>query len=150
MKTGLCLSSVMLVLLAGCATNEFIGGIEPVDPKPGGAWNYGNAKVNSLRPTLTWRGTSPASATYDLAIYEATIDHVSGLKPGKEVYYRENLKGTSHTLEIRLLPYCYYAWTVRTRSGTNVSAWATWNRQRIAGSEQGMFWTFKTPGPEAK
>jgi hypothetical protein len=148
------------LLFAGCVAVEHSGGIEPVDPKPSGQSGYG--KAGTLQPTLVWRAAGDnvgANATYDLVIYEglwATLEAGAGtvapqvLRPGKEVYYLENLTGTSHTVEKRLIPYSYYCWTVRTRTGTNVSQWVTWSRQKLLGGEQGIYWAFKTPGPEAK
>ncbi len=156
MKTRCLLTFSLLVLAAACVSVKYAGGIEPVDPVPSGQTGF--AKATSLRPTLKWRASEPGASTglaYDLVIYEGVLTSLqtgtgetpgSVIRPGKEVYYREGLAGTSHTVEKQLLPYCYYCWTVRTRTGTNLSPWVTWSRQKLLGSEEGIYWAFKTPG----
>jgi hypothetical protein len=128
--------------------------------------------VDSLHPTLVWKSAGDNQTTYDLVIYTGiltgTIDEAavgqgktftltqgltkaekqrSGIfERGKQVYYHEGIEGTSHRVEEPLLPDSVYVWSVRTRTGTNVSEWSTYNYQRgWALKLQNMWWPFRTP-----
>jgi hypothetical protein len=126
-------------------------------------------KVESLQPTLVWKSAGDNQTTYDLVIYTGVLlsrgDSFLGgeyLPPsdaklekeragifdrGMRVYYREGIQGTSNHVDEPLLPDKVYVWSVRIRTGTNVTAWSTYNfKQGWFGPEfHNAWWPFRTP-----
>lgn len=127
--------------------------------------------VESLRPTLKWEAV-PGALDYDLIIYTAIpkdpvrltwagMEKVDRKRTGffvlgKEIYYREAVGGTSHVVAEPLAPDSVFVWSVRTRTGTNVSPWATYDFHKgykVIGDGPGVpgvsghnwWWPFQTP-----
>jgi hypothetical protein len=143
----------------------------------GGAF-YASAKdkpipqVDSLQPTLKWQGDVGVDS-YDVIIYTGvpkktdsessyynTPEKLQAKRfgwfvPGKQVYYREAIRETSHHLEEPLQSDAVYVWSVRTRTGTtNVSGWSTYDFRKgykvvstYAPGVEGnnWWWPFSTP-----
>ena len=161
------LNVLILLTLSSCAT-QYHGGLEAVSPEPPTALGESSLnKVDSLQPTLSWKNDDASVTKFDLIIYtgiaKSTSRVILGMMdsgqdfyvPGVEVYYREGIEGCSHRVEKQLQPKTVYVWSVRTRSGTLVGPWSTYDFQRggkaiFGGYGEGqsghnLFWPFKTP-----
>ena len=126
-------------------------------------------QVDGLQPTLKWEAV-PNVESYDLIIYrgvpkdqpDVTYAGIEKLEDkrtgwfvaGKEVYYREAIRDTSHRVEEPLQTNAVYVWSVRTRTGTNVTDWSTYDFKRGAkviskysSGDTGdkWWWPFSTP-----
>lgn len=148
-----CLFPVLLVTLTLTSCSVRQRGLEPVNQK----FMFTNSRsvwrLESLQPTLEWKPFVQREATYDLIIYTAIVVADFYTK-GKEVYYRENISGTRHTVEQSLMPDVVYVWSVRTRLGTNISAWSTYSYKtgyrtvlplEDAYEGKNLWWRFRTP-----
>lgn len=123
---------VMVLCLAGCYSTDYHI-IEPIEPptKGGYAFPYWYTEVESLSPHFQWKEI-PGS-TYDLIIYEAVM--VQGMEagwdkvasPGAEVFYEEDISEPQLALPIPLEPDTDYVWSVRARSASGVTEWATYD-----------------------
>jgi hypothetical protein len=148
------------LLLAGCAdlspTGKYTYKVaEPQKPRHSTVWNGGGA--DSLQPTLLWKPLPDCQApTYDVVIYEVAKRwsgrHGAEFVRGAQVYYREGLTECSNKVEVVLKPDQLYDWSVRTRTGSQTSAWATvdWIDSAfpdpISRSHyHGRYWRFHTP-----
>lgn len=125
--------------------------------------------VDSLQPTLRWEAVAGVDS-YDVTIYtgvpkdpaQVTLTGKEKLEKkrtgwfvkGVEVYYREAIRNSSHRVEEPLQPDTAYVWSVRTRTGTNASPWATYDFQKggkvawkyFDGVEgHNWWWPFSTP-----
>jgi hypothetical protein len=176
MKTiprSIILTAVLALLVSSCAT-QYHGGLQPVSPKPPGAGVGNYPTVDSLQPTLSWKNESASETKYDIVIYtgvgkSSSYGLSSGLLGvlkvpvyyvrGVEVYYREGIEGCSHHVEQALEPKTIYVWAVRTRSGSNVGPWTTYDFEKGVGALSGthehihgddawgqnLWWSFQTP-----
>ena len=76
---------------------------------------------------------------------------------GKQVYYREAIESNSHRIEQPLQPGTVHVWSVRTRDGSNVGPWSTYDFGRFANYLEGsqtslaknLWWPFITPAPDS-
>lgn len=93
--------------LSGCVGVAKFSQIEPVSFRPSGANPQKAIVVHSLSPTFQWK-PAPDATSYDLAIWRIGPDQA----PGEIEYYKEEIEGTSHTVEKVLLPGEYY-WSVK-------------------------------------
>lgn len=120
---------IIVIFLASCTTYT-IYGLEPVYPSRCLSTKF--TKVDTLQPEFRWTPASGQNFRYDLIIWEttwegATSDKVgkpSYLKKGKVAYYKENIQGHSHKIEVALEPDRYYFWSVRTRTEDRLSSWS--------------------------
>jgi hypothetical protein len=166
---------VVALILSSCAT-QYHAGVQPVSPMPPRALvsEKGLPKVASLQPTLSWKCDDASNAQFDLIIYTAVAKSAGkmvwwypgdqGLDfyvPGVQVYYREGIDGFSHRLGQPLKPNTAYVWAVRTRRGTDVGQWATYDFERGGKALSGghgflgkhgsgmaghnLWWSFRTP-----
>ena len=115
----------------GCKTYSIL---TPIQPAPRIVEPFVTpTKVDSVKPTFTWMPSSDPNATYDFVIWEAVkmrprlTARAHEYYVGKEGYYREGLKQSSHTLELPLQHYTEYFWSVRLRKDSRVSAWSTYD-----------------------
>lgn len=143
------------LMLAACAVQHG-GGFKPLSPSVVLTQPQSASKAESLQPALSWEGPAPSSDFYDLIVYTG-IQKAVGFSwfyvPGREVYYREGISGTSHRLEQALQPDTVYVWGVRNRGGTNPGPWSTYSFQAgyipvkgLAEKEgKNLWWRFKTP-----
>ncbi len=119
----------------------------------------GGAKLTTvdLQPTFSWKCVDTENTKYDIIVYTGIARPPGGRLvyyiPGVEIYYRDGLEGCSHRIEQLLLPSTTYVWGVRTRSGTNVGPWSTYDSQRglmglipntPGSSAPDQWWAFKT------
>lgn len=147
MKRTVCILTICLLLLIGCTS---FSGIKPYYPKVGDP-NY-PTKVDSLQPTFKWK-SSPGAEAYDFIIYECIVTkdiwETTMRTVGREVYYREGLKETQHSIEEPLKPKCEYYWSVRIRQGQKVSDWSLYNYYLYMGvadvSGNNLPFSFQTP-----
>ncbi len=178
-------TAMIALLLSGCAIHHrHYNAVEPVSPLPPATFDatvQGDALgrlspaksrmpiVDNLQPTLSWKSGDSDTMKYDLMVcvgvpkdVRATVNfvRVHGIlfyAPGEQVYYREAIEGNSHRIEQPLQPGTVYVWSVRTRNGSNVGPWSTYNFQKVAGvpgtsetsSAKALWWPFITPGAES-
>jgi len=149
MRNGIVLLAVVAVL-AGCTSFHEL---KPLYPDVGNP-NF-PTRVDSLQPTFRWEAAKESGTSYDFIIYEGirTESFMAGVKRavGKEIYYRENLPQPEHRVEEPLQPDREYYWTVRTRQGDRVSAWARYDYTLFLGTAYmragNQPFIFKTPEP---
>lgn len=139
-------SALLLAVLIGavaCSTHQ---GIKPIEPEVG---HYSPVVVASLAPKFRWQPLPEPDTLYDLAVFEV-LD--SG-EAGQTVYYREALATPEHTVEESLRPDTNYYWSVRSRRGAAVGAWATYDHKLLVPIPFGFYYSgkssllfpFKTP-----
>jgi hypothetical protein len=134
---------VTVLVVTACSTPQ---GITPIQPELG---HYSPTVVESLNPTFRWKPVSDLETLYDFAIFEIR----SSGQPGKSVYYRQGLKQPEHKLEESLKPNMDYFWSVRTRQGTDLGEWATYDHKLLVPIPFGFYYQgqghllfpFKTP-----
>jgi hypothetical protein len=149
---------VLVFSAFSCATHYH--GLEPISPPP--PTDFGGAeKVDSLQPTLSWKTIDTKGTKYDLVVYDGIVETTPcgswGLarcisyQRGKEVLYVEGLEGGSYRFREPLEPLSVYLWAVRTRNGSEVGPWSTydWQRGLIPGLPNSWgskwWWSFATP-----
>ncbi len=140
---------VLILIFNGCTSFSLI---KPIYPSVGNP-NKDPDKIESLQPTLQWEASNYADATYDLIIFEGSKEESfwEGTKRsiGDTVYYKEDLKETSHKIDKVLKPDTEYYWTIRVRRPGFISAWSTYDYElflvlsymRVSNS----LFRFKTP-----
>jgi hypothetical protein len=116
--------------------------------------------VDTLQPALVWKPAESETTKYDLAVCVGIGRLVSpaatvvAFNPGKRVYYREGIEGSSHHVEDPLANNTVYVWSVRTRNGTEVGPWSTYDFHSVASfplagtsmeAGNNLWWPFKTP-----
>jgi len=135
MKPILPLVMILLVTaLSACTLYNSFNILEPYYPSPG-------VTVETFQPTFNWEQSSD-SVSYDLIIWEGT-------EIRERAYYREGISDTKYTLEIPLKPNTEYSWAVRTRKGSDVSQWSSYNKVTFWGlgstTYRNLPLRFKTP-----
>jgi len=148
MRKRLGLLLLAALLLAGCTSFH---GVKPLYPEVGNP--RFPTETESLRPTFRWEASAYPDATYDFIVYEGVRieSFMEGVKRsvGKEIYYRQGLTGTEHTIEETLKPDSDYYWSVRVRRGETVSEWALYDYTLFLGTAYvhagNQPFIFKTP-----
>jgi len=133
--------------LAGCTS---FAGVKPLSPEVGNP-NF-PAAIDTLRPTFQWQ-PAPGADSYDLIVYEGIKEESfwEGTKRavGREVYYREAVPTTRHTIEQDLAPGTEYYWSVRVRKGEVVSEWSVYDYTLFLGTAYmhagNRYFVFHTP-----
>lgn len=168
------LAVLLSLLFEGCVATSQYKAIAPVYPKPPNYFGTGKdplgrykdpanlPTVDSVTPTFVWKSSDPGVTTYDLAICVGVAQVVNSIllnvvfKPGKQVYYREAIQGTTHRVAEALENNTVYVWSVRTRKGDDVGPWSTYDFKALAVTPivtsweagKNLWWPFKTPaGP---
>ncbi len=141
---------MMGILLCASACTRF-NGLKPLEPTVRRPAHY--PKVDSLQPVLSWEAAPEPGARYDLAICPSEgatfrVGHTG--KPGGAMYYREGLLETTHKVETPLQPRTKYLWSVRVRTGDEVSDWSTYTymyggRVREQYTDTNLPFRFRTP-----
>jgi hypothetical protein len=150
MKRLIVVMLMSLVFLSGCILKVHNGDTKPIYPEVG----YSNwpKTINTLTPTFRWQADTKASSTYDFAIWDEELGF--RMQSKLPIYYKEALPQPEHKIEVPLAPNTSYVWSVRTRSGDKVSAWATYNYYAFAvvaiGWGTNMPYKFKTPEVDEK
>ncbi|MBF0532183.1 MAG: hypothetical protein HQL23_03695 [Candidatus Omnitrophica bacterium] len=128
------------VFYSGCTFIKYTD-IEPVTPKIGSV----SADTESLQPILRWNDRKVNKGShYDVGIWE-TLVTASGIFRDNRIYYRENISGPEHRVEIKLEPNHTYYWSVRVSGSAN---WASSDILSVgAGStrEHDVYFIFTTP-----
>lgn len=119
---------ISLMLLSGCILKVHNGDTKPIYPEVG-YFNWPK-RVDTLTPTFRWKVDTKAPSTYDLAIWDTQLGF--RMKSGLPIYYKEALPQPEHKIEVPLAPNTLYYWSVRSRSGGKVSAWATYDYYAFA------------------
>lgn len=123
----LLIPTVVIIITNNCTSFTLI---KPVYPEVGNPKSNPD-KVESLQPVLEWEPSKYTEASFDLIVLEVLKDESfwEGTKRsiGDTVYYKEDLKGTSHKIEVELKPDTEYYWSVRIRRGDEVSDWSRYN-----------------------
>ena len=135
-----------VVFGSGCMGHRY-GRLAPVDPKEGGFVSH--TSVKSLRPTLVWKDKEARPETrYDIAVWNfraAGYATATQWLHGEQLYLRENIPGTSHTLEESLAPDSLFVWSIREHGTTN---WAVSLTQANMGpygtSQKTHYFVFRT------
>jgi hypothetical protein len=154
---GACLGLCIAVMLSACVPvwSRTFNGLEPVSPSV----QLGRfSQVGSLQPELRWKPAKAQGAAYDLIIWDSGLDPEQtlpreGEQLGTVVYHREGLGETSHRVDMPLKPKTLYFWSVRTRDGSTLSDWSTfdgWTAMAgltgyIRQAMRGLSFGFKTP-----
>lgn len=89
------------------------------------------SKIDSCTPTLAWEKANELDMTYDVAVYDVLKSPSGYIPPERrqQIYYQENVQGTSVQINPPLLPNTSYFWSVRTRKPTGeVSAWTVYDK----------------------
>jgi hypothetical protein len=130
-------------LCTSCITRTTYPVVKPLSPKAPSRITNRPVKAENP-PTFRWTVSGPPApgTSYDLIVYEAVYnpDYHRNRQPewsrGQTVYYREDLKDTEHTPPSPLVPNVIpgqpyanraYIWSVRTRSGSRLSAWSDYD-----------------------
>lgn len=114
----------------GIDCTEQYRGVEPITPKVGTKFfpnKVAFGKVDSVRPTLSWRGSSQPSVTYDLVVSEAAAYGQFGeiqYMAGRVSIYAEGIHAPEFQVQSALKPATKYFWSVRLREGDTVSHWS--------------------------
>jgi len=148
MKINVLALIVATLVLTGCTSFH---GIKPVYPEVGNP-NFPK-QADSIQPTFRWEPSTEPDSAYDFIIYEGIKleSFWEGTKRslGREVYYRQGLKGPQHKIEEPLKPDTEYYWSVRIRHGDKVSKWAIYDYTLFLGTAYMMAgnrpFIFKTP-----
>jgi hypothetical protein len=115
------------MLTSGCVTYHVVSNADPHVGNP----NKNPRMVSSLQPALSWNASPDTEATYDLIVYEGIKDQSfwKGTKRsvGDQVYYRESIKGNTHSIQTPLKPKTEYYWAVRIRKGNETSDWSRYD-----------------------
>jgi hypothetical protein len=93
---------------------------------------------------------------YDFAIWEKGVTTPSGISGttvewGPTLYRREGLTRPEHTVELPLGPDAMYFWSVRIRTGDQVTAWGTYDYTSFAvvTTVSGHNWRYPFRTPKA-
>lgn len=152
MKRLIVVMLMSLVFLGGCVMKTYNGDTKPIYPTPSYMSWIWPTSVDSLSPTFRWKNDSKVSSTYDFAIWDEELGF--RMKSRLPIYYKEALPQPEHKIEVPLAPNTSYVWSVRSRSGDKVSAWATYNYYSFAvvaiGWGTNMLYKFKTPEVDEK
>jgi hypothetical protein len=118
---------------------------KPVYPDVGNP--YFPTVVDSLKPTFQWQAR-PDALSYDLIVYDAIKTKMlfgANWSVGREVYYREALQGSTHTMVEALKPDTRYYWSVRVRRQMAVLPWSRYNYDSNNVHLHNQFFDFDTP-----
>ena len=134
------LSLQTLFFCSGCVFVKY-SGIEPISPKAG----FIPADAESLEPTLRWNDpkVTPGSR-YDVGIWN-TMQTASGVFRDDRIYFRENVSGPEHRVDIKLAPGHTYYWSVRASGSTGWSSSDILSIGTGSSRERDVYFVFTTP-----
>ena len=149
MKWVFYIGSLLIVIIqTGCASYNIITPIFPASVNPG----KDPQLVTSLQPLLSWQVNDENVVSYDLIIFEILVDTSveKNIKRtiGGKVYYRENISGNSHLVQVVLKPDAEYCWSLRMRAGNVISEWASYDYRFLVLTRPKVndsYYRFKTP-----
>ncbi|HYA41889.1 MAG TPA: hypothetical protein VEF34_11330, partial [Syntrophobacteraceae bacterium] len=113
--------------------------------------------IDTLQPDLQWKDIKSQGQTYDVCVWETPssiqdeaffavlVMHRSW---GEQVCYVESISENHYKVPKQLKPKTCYHWSVRTRSGNNVSEWASFSQSMVGfviGHEGNIPYGFITP-----
>jgi hypothetical protein len=131
------------VAVAGCASlpKTYSSQARPIYPTLGTSVSDFYEKIDTLEPVLKWTDVKSPGQTYDVAVWEtssrASDKSILGtpLEPrdwGTQIYYAQALSQNFYKISKPLKPNTCYHWSVRIRTGTRVSKWATFNQSAVS------------------
>lgn len=90
-------------------------------------------KIEGCGPVLTWQPVLEESVTYDLAVFnvlKSPRKRMALPERGAQIFYVENISGSSVKVDPPLQPTKDYYWSVRKRyPDGRVSEWSTYNKE---------------------
>ena len=118
--------------------------LDPEGRRPGADRPIGGARVDSLRPTLTW---APSSGTYATEGLSPTYD--IEVMTGGAVVFTANVSGTSYQPTTNALNNTMYGWRVRARQDGATGPWSAEATFQTPVAAAGGLVTdgFRTPDP---
>jgi len=125
---GLALCMLIAPALSGCVAWGY--GLAPVDPAARKI--LPSQTVESLQPTLTWEPADPEEGPdvrYVLIVYRKEGFPAQAIT----AYTKDNIAGTSHTLERPLMPDTRYYWRVGITRKNDHEAYVEWNGYNLFG-----------------
>ena len=128
---------------AGCLSlpKSYNTGELPVEPPLGSTVTEFYRVTDTLQPVLRWKDVKSAAQTYDVAVWESQSlpadKSIVGIpfehrKWGKQVYYAQAINRNFFKIDKPLKPDTCYHWSVRTRTGSKVSEWATFTQTALS------------------
>jgi hypothetical protein len=147
---GLAPCLLLPIALTGCVAWGY--GLAPVEPP--GRKILPTPTVESLQPTLAWEAAEPEEGP---AVRYALIVYRTEGFPAKAiaVYTKEDIPGTSHTVERPLMPNTRYYWRVGIMRTNDRESYVDWNGYNsfglipypiiFVGFQPGNAYSFDTP-----
>jgi hypothetical protein len=153
-KLGIILFIGYCAAAAGCISfpKSYSSDERPISPKLGSSVTDFYQVIDTLRPVLRWKDIKSGGQTYDVAVWESaskTADKSivgTPLKPrewGKQIYYVQGISENRIKIDKPLKPDTCYHWSVRTRTGGDVSEWATFSQAAL--SPIGLGYAYRLP-----
>ncbi|MDR3570198.1 MAG: hypothetical protein P4L43_19400 [Syntrophobacteraceae bacterium] len=139
---------------AGCISfpKSYSTDQRPISPKLGGSVTDFYQVIDTLQPDLRWKDTKSQGQTYDVAVWQSqskTPDKSIVGTPfeprewGKQVYYVQGISANYFRIDKPLQPNTCYHWSVRIRTGGDVSEWATFSQAAL--SPIGLGYAYRLP-----
>ncbi len=128
---------------AGCLSfpKTFSTQERPIAPKLGASVMNFYLVTDTLQPVLRWKDIRSEGQTYDVALWqsrsEAPDKSITGtpLKNrdwGKQVSYVQGISQNYYKIDKPLKPNTCYHWSVRVRTGDEVSDWAAFSQSAVS------------------
>ncbi|MDR3554773.1 MAG: hypothetical protein P4L55_08465 [Syntrophobacteraceae bacterium] len=145
---------------AGCVSlpKTYSSEERPISPELGGTVMDFYRVIDTRQPVLRWKDIKSEGQSYDVAVWEsrsqAPDKSITGtpLKPrqwGKQINYAQGLSRNYFKIGKPLKPETCYHWSVRIRTGKDVSEWATFSQTAVSpigvGSAYQVPYGFITP-----
>lgn len=156
-----------IVLIACCAATAACVSLpktystkeRPVYPKLGNSVTDFYQVIDTLQPVLRWKDIKSEGQTYDFALWESLSESpdksITGtpLKRrdwGNQIYYVQGISQNYFRINKPLKPNTCYHWSVRLRTGNDVSEWVTFSQGAVSligiGYAYDFPYGFVTPG----
>ncbi len=160
-KLGLIIWLAFCAGVAGCVSlpKSYSTKVRPLYPKLGDSVSNFYQTIDTLTPVLRWSDIKSEGQTYDVAVWEspseAPDESITGtpIKPrkwGKQVYYVQAVSQNYFKISKPLKPKTCYHWSVRLRTGSKTSEWATFSQSAVSpigiGYAYHLPFGFITPG----
>lgn len=139
---------------AGCVSlpKSYSSRERPEYPKLGSSVTNFYQVIDTLQPVLRWKDVRTEGQTYDFALWETrsqtpdksiTGTPLKHRKWGKQIYYAQGISRNYYRIPKPLKPDTVYHWSVRIRTGNEVSEWTTFNQAAL--SPVGLGYAYQFP-----
>jgi hypothetical protein len=114
---------------------------KPIYPELGSTIMKHYQVIDTLQPELRWEDIKSEGQSYDICVWETppkqTGEFWWGVPYvpktwGDQVYYVEGISENHHRINKQLKPNTYYHWSVRTRTGKDVSEWGSFSQSMLS------------------